>query len=177
MSADDKVELKSTSSTTKDRQDADDHEEIVEMTARKFAAIDLAPNEKSDSKPSIPAKSDVHDAYQHYKTQLMSKPKSQLPAEIVVDNPEHFNIFNGVLQNLPNAEGKIGCGLKGFKINRCIAVGGEDVCCCYVIRTDGTEEDFSLFKIYRRKDTGNRFDSKTCRVYRRSSKHKTDEAD
>jgi hypothetical protein len=92
-----------------------------------------------------------------------------LPVQIEVTNPVHVDVLERVLRNHPAAKTKIGCGIAGFFVRRSLAEmeGGrlKDVCCCFVRRTDETEEDFSMFRCYNsqswKSDGTTHFDAKS----------------
>lgn len=107
---------------------------------------------------SLPDKSVTFSTFHRYKDPLMNSKK--LPQEIIV-SPADFEILYRVLKHHPRFAEKKGCGVKDIFVRRSI-VHGEDVCCSYVRRKDGSEEDFSVFKPYRtisHKDNGRRFDA------------------
>jgi len=120
-------------------------------------------------RPCLPAKRDATNAFHTYKDQLTNKPRSALPAEITVTGPD-VTVLLAVLRNHPRAAAKIGDGIARLFVRRNI-VDGQDVCCCYVERVDGSEEDFSILKPYKTKswkDDGRHFDATTGRIVRRS---------
>lgn len=78
-------------------------------------------------------------------------------------NANHVVLFTKVLQYHPNAEEKIGSSSGRFFIRRSVVEEDKinDVCCCYVRRTDGTEEDFKYYGTRLWKYNGMRFDFST----------------
>lgn len=124
--------------------------------------------------PSLPPKSVVMNTFHFYKDQLMRDNDSALPIQLVVSNAEHFSHLLAALMNHPNAEEKMRGGVKEILVRRSKAINRlgivEDVCCCYVVRTDNTEADFSLFKCFGArswKDQGNHFDAASGSLVKR----------
>eukprot|EP00633_Aureoumbra_lagunensis_P001622 CAMPEP_0197294338 /NCGR_PEP_ID=MMETSP0890-20130614/32144_1 /TAXON_ID=44058 ORGANISM="Aureoumbra lagunensis, Strain CCMP1510" /NCGR_SAMPLE_ID=MMETSP0890 /ASSEMBLY_ACC=CAM_ASM_000533 /LENGTH=186 /DNA_ID=CAMNT_0042769705 /DNA_START=142 /DNA_END=703 /DNA_ORIENTATION=- len=110
-------------------------------------------------RPCLPAKRDATNAFHTYKDQLTNKPRSALPAEITVTGPD-VTVLLAVLRNHPRAAAKIGDGIARLFVRRNI-VDGQDVCCCYVERVDGSEEDFSILKPYKTKSWKDDVDTST----------------
>lgn len=119
-------------------------------------------------KPPLPPKKETFNVFHVYKDQLARLPVSALPAEFIVTDKNHSRILLDVLHNHPNAEKKIGAGIKYVFVRRSQTRKGLDVCCCYIKRIDDTEEDFSLFKAYgtlsRKNKNNSKFDSKDNEV-------------
>ena len=112
------------------------------------------------------------DAFHVYKNQLMREKAADLPVQLCVNDPNHFDLLLRTLRHHPSTKQKIGEGLKEIIVRRSTATNGEDVCCCYVVRIDGSEEDFSLFKCYNLKswkDKGRHFDASTDTLLKRDT--------
>lgn len=53
----------------------------------------------------------------------------------------------------PHAHQKIGCGISKVVVGRRIAKYGTDVCCFFVVRKDGSKEDFSYNTIFGKRNS------------------------
>lgn len=84
---------------------------------------------------------------------------SRLPARKYLNNKEQ-GVVQEALSFHPKAAKKIGCGVNRMFVQRSITDQGAEICCFYVEREDGSEEDFSLLKIYK-KSYGSGFDAGT----------------
>jgi hypothetical protein len=118
----------------------------------------------------LPDQGAAKDTFHVYKDQLMQFPVRELPRQLEVDNLDHFRVLSAVLMNHPRAAAKIGEGIGGLFVRRSLIKDGVDVCCCFVRRVDGSEEDFSIFVPYKNrswKDDGHRFDANTDALYKR----------
>jgi hypothetical protein len=98
----------------------------------------------------------VFDVFHFYKDELMLLPVDNLPVEKQV---EETDLFYTLLLFHPNAIQKIGSGIDCFFVKRFITDKGTDVCCVFIRRCDGTDEDISLFKCYR--ETSRKSDGKS----------------
>lgn len=88
--------------------------------------------------------------YHKYANELRRLLRVQLPAERKLTESEQ-KLVEQALTFHPNAKQKIGCGIQRIVVRRMIAAdGGHDVCCFVAQRVDGTEEDFSMLKIYKK---------------------------
>lgn len=129
-----------------------------------------------DVQPELPPRNVAMDAFHHYKDQLMTFPRSELPQTLKVEG-ERFRIIYAALCHHPHAKEKIGVGVTEIFVRRSLAKvsGGkskpsrakgprDEVCCCYVKRSDGSVDDFSLLKCFGKrswKDDGRHFDAST----------------
>jgi hypothetical protein len=98
----------------------------------------------------------VMDAFHRYKDPLQALSVEALPSEVEVVGDDAV-LLHRALGEHPSAVDKIGSGVQRIFVRRSI-IGTEDVCCCYVERTDGSEVDFSLQRCFGArswKDQGN----------------------
>eukprot|EP00455_Lapot_gusevi_P023858 TRINITY_DN24778_c0_g1_i1.p1 TRINITY_DN24778_c0_g1~~TRINITY_DN24778_c0_g1_i1.p1 ORF type:complete len:156 (+),score=23.08 TRINITY_DN24778_c0_g1_i1:90-557(+) len=108
------------------------------------------------SDESLPPQQEVFSIYHKYADELRALRRSFLPAERAVTRDER-DILIRALKHHSKAAQKIGAGVKSIVVRRQIAADGQDVTCCIVQRVDGSQEDFSVLKIYK-KNHGRSFD-------------------
>ena len=99
----------------------------------------------------LPLKKIMFSTFHKYKDELMNK--TNLPSQIDITDDNDYSIILSALLNHPNVTNKIGCGVQSLFVKRSTAlyhgdIIPRDICCCYVKRTDGTEEDFSIYLCY-----------------------------
>lgn len=118
---------------------------------------------KEEGPPTRPPKQSVQTVFHQYKDPLQRLPREMLPHQTEL-SPDHLELMLRALAHHCNAKEKIGCGVESMFVRRSI-VQGRDVCCFYVKRVDGSEEDFSLHACYGTKSwkntTGETFNSAT----------------
>eukprot|EP00930_Biecheleria_cincta_P086962 TRINITY_DN76219_c0_g1_i1.p1 TRINITY_DN76219_c0_g1~~TRINITY_DN76219_c0_g1_i1.p1 ORF type:complete len:131 (+),score=17.20 TRINITY_DN76219_c0_g1_i1:64-456(+) len=96
---------------------------------------------------SMPSQKECLDIFHKYKNPLMMKATRDLPARTYLDASDQ-QVICRALESHPNATKKIGSGVSRIFLERRLASNGEDVCCFHVRRINGSEEDFSIMKIF-----------------------------
>jgi hypothetical protein len=108
---------------------------------------------------SCPDKNTVQNIFRIYADALRQLPVASLPERRYLDSNQQ-GIIKTALTFHPKATSKFGCGVDRIFVQRSRTPQGEEVCCFYVSRIDGSEEDFSLHKIFNR-HYGHGFDVST----------------
>eukprot|EP00976_Prorocentrum_cordatum_P050234 1014230-Prorocentrum_minimum.AAC.2 len=119
---------------------------------------------------TCPDRQTVQNIFHIYADALRQLPTTSLPARRHLDAHQQA-IIEKALTFHPKANSKIGCGVERIFVQRSRTPQGEEVCCFYVSRRDGSEEDFSLHKIYNR-GYGHGFDVGTGSLRRTEYKHR-----
>ena len=106
---------------------------------------------------SCPDRNTVQNLFHRYADELRRLPSSSLPSRRYLESHEQATMEMALAFH-PKATSKVGCGISRIFVQRSRSPDGDEVCCFYVSRRDGSEEDFSLHKIFKR-HYGHGFDS------------------